>query len=60
MMTRRWPDRHGVAVVLLDQLRKRAPRTFLTEISGTNGLAGAADATLVLNGPRAKRMRCRM
>ena len=31
---------------------RRGPTDFLTEVSGTNGLAGAADATLVLKRPR--------
>jgi hypothetical protein len=35
----------------LTRFAKRAPRTF-SEASGTNGLAGAADATLVLKRPQ--------
>ncbi|MGH3342631.1 MAG: AAA family ATPase [Carbonactinosporaceae bacterium] len=45
-------DDHGVAVVLVHHVRKAGSDDFLTEVSGTNGLAGAADATLVLKRPR--------
>ncbi len=41
-------DTYGVAVVLVHHVRKAGSDDFLTEVSGTNGLAGAADATLVL------------
>ncbi|MGH3341418.1 MAG: AAA family ATPase [Carbonactinosporaceae bacterium] len=45
-------DDHGVAVVLVHHVRKAEADDFLTEVSGTNGLTGAADATLVLKRPR--------
>ena len=45
-------DSHGVALVLVHHVRKAGSDDFLAEVSGTNGLAGAADATLVLKRPR--------
>ncbi|MCI0387086.1 winged helix-turn-helix transcriptional regulator, partial [Streptomyces sp. CNQ085] len=45
---------YGVAVVLVHHVRKAGSDDFLTEVSGTNGLAGAADATLVLKRARGK------
>jgi hypothetical protein len=45
-------DRYGVAVVLVHHVRKAGAEDFLEAVSGTNGLAGAADATLVLKRPR--------
>ncbi|PLW72578.1 AAA family ATPase [Streptomyces sp. SCUT-3] len=45
---KRLADHYGVAVVLVHHVRKAGSDDFLTEVSGTNGLAGAADATLVL------------
>ncbi|MEU4572550.1 hypothetical protein [Nonomuraea sp. NPDC023979] len=53
-MTRakRLADTYGVAVVLVHHVRKMASEHFLSEVSGTNGLAGAADATLVLKRAR--------
>ena len=41
-------DRYGVAIVLVHHVRKMASEDFLAEVSGTFGLAGAADATLSL------------
>jgi hypothetical protein len=45
-------DGHGVALVLVHHVRKAASDDYLSEVSGTNGLAGAADATLVLKRQR--------
>src|SRR5690606_8933003 len=45
-------DQYGVAVVLVHHVRKAGGDDFLSEVSGTNGLAGAADATLVLKRAR--------
>jgi hypothetical protein len=41
-----------LAVVLVHHVRKAGSEDFLTEVSGTNGIAGAADATLVLKRAR--------
>lgn len=55
-MTRikRVADHYGVAVVLVHHVRKAAAEDFLATVSGTNGLAGAADAVLVLERARAR------
>ncbi|MEQ4716020.1 AAA family ATPase [Nonomuraea sp. B19D2] len=45
-------DTFGVAVVLVHHVRKMGSDDFLAEVSGTNGLAGAADETLVLKRAR--------
>jgi hypothetical protein len=47
-------DSYGVAVLLVHHVRKAASEDFLAEVSGTNGLAGAADAVLVLKRARAQ------
>jgi AAA domain len=47
-------DDYGVAVVLVHHVRKAGSDDFLSEVSGTNGLAGAADATLVLKRARSQ------
>jgi hypothetical protein len=49
---KRLADTYGVAVLLVHHVRKMGSDDFLNEVSGTNGLAGAADATLVLKRPR--------
>lgn len=49
---KRLADEHAVAVVLVHHVRKAGADDFLEAVSGTNGLAGAADATLVLRRPR--------
>ena len=45
-------DNYGVAVVAVHHVRKAGSEDFLQEVSGTNGIAGAADATLVLKRAR--------
>jgi AAA domain len=49
---KRVADDYGVAFVLVHHVRKAGSEDFLAEVSGTNGLAGAADATLVLKRAR--------
>ncbi|MEU6409649.1 AAA family ATPase [Microbispora sp. NPDC046933] len=49
---KRLADSYGVAVVLVHHVRKMGSDDFLAEVSGTNGLAAAADATLVLKRAR--------
>jgi DNA-binding Lrp family transcriptional regulator len=51
---KRLADDYAVPVVLVHHVRKAASEDFLTEVSGTNGLAGAADAVLVLKRGRAQ------
>lgn len=51
---KRVADRHGVAILLVHHVRKAAAEDFLATVSGTNGLAGAADAVLVLERARAQ------
>ncbi len=45
---KRLADNYAVPFVLVHHVRKAASEDFLVEVSGTNGVAGAADATLVL------------
>ncbi|GII20841.1 AAA family ATPase [Planosporangium mesophilum] len=45
-------DAYGVAILLVHHVRKASSDDFLAEVSGTNGIAGAADATLVLKRAR--------
>jgi len=49
---KRIADHYGIAIVLVHHVRKAGADDFLAEVSGTNGLAGAADATLVLKRSR--------
>jgi hypothetical protein len=49
---KRVADHFGIAIVLVHHVRKAGSDDFLAEVSGTNGLAGAADATLVLKRAR--------
>lgn len=49
---KRIADHYGIAVVLVHHVRKAGSDDFLESVSGTNGLAGAADATLVLRRAR--------
>lgn len=49
---KRIADQRGIAVVLVHHVRKMGSDDFLTEVSGTNGLAGASDAVLVLKRSR--------
>jgi len=49
---KRLTDHYAVPFVLVHHVRKAGAEDFLTEVSGTNGLAGAADATLVLKRAR--------
>ncbi|MGX1975480.1 AAA family ATPase [Streptomyces kronopolitis] len=49
---KRIADYYGIAMVLVHHVRKAGSDDFLAEVSGTNGLAGAADATLVLKRSR--------
>jgi hypothetical protein len=47
-------DRYGVPFVLVHHVRKADAADFLDTVSGTNGLAGAADSVLVLKRARGK------
>lgn len=49
---KRIADHYGIAIVLVHHVRTAGADDFLAEVSGTNGLAGAADATLVLKRAR--------
>jgi hypothetical protein len=51
---KRLADRHAVAFLVVHHVRKAGSEDFLSEVSGTNGIAGAADATLVLKRGRGK------
>lgn len=43
-----WSDRHGVSVVVCHHTRKQGSDDFVDTVSGSHGLAGAADAVLVM------------
>jgi hypothetical protein len=45
---KRLADTYGVAILLVHHVRKAGSDDFLATVSGTNGIAGAADAVLVL------------
>lgn len=45
-------DHYGVAIVVIHHVRKAASEDFLQTVSGTNGIAGAADALLVIERAR--------
>jgi hypothetical protein len=47
-----WATRHGVAVLIVHHTRKAKDDDYLATVSGTHGLAGAADAVLVLTRSR--------
>ncbi|MPY99444.1 MAG: AAA family ATPase [Actinophytocola sp.] len=49
---KRIADDYGIAIVLLHHVRKAGAEDFLAEVSGTHGIAGAADAVLVLKRSR--------
>lgn len=51
---KRLADKHAVAFLVVHHVRKAGSDDFLAEVSGTNGIAGAADATLVLKRGRGK------
>ena len=51
---KRLADQHGVAVLVVHHTRKAVSEDFLDAVSGTNGLAGSADAVLVLRRTRGK------
>lgn len=51
---KRLADTYAVPILLVHHVRKAAAEDFLATVSGTNGLAGAADAVLVLERPRAQ------
>jgi AAA domain len=49
---KRIADNYGIAMVMVHHVRKAGSEDFLQEVSGTNGIAGAADATMVLKRAR--------
>ncbi|WP_051341957.1 AAA family ATPase [Pseudonocardia spinosispora] len=51
---KRLADTYAIPIVLVHHVRKASSEDFLATVSGTNGLAGAADAVLVLERSRAQ------
>lgn len=51
---KRLADTYAIPIVLVHHVRKAASEDFLQTVSGTNGLAGAADAVLVLERARSQ------
>jgi hypothetical protein len=51
---KRLADRYGVAILVVHHTRKASAEDFTDTVSGTNGLAGSADAVLVLRRSRGK------
>lgn len=49
---KRIADAYGVAILLVHHVRKMASEDFLETVSGSNGIAGASDAVLVLRRAR--------
>jgi hypothetical protein len=45
-------DRHGIAILVIHHTRKASADDYVDSVSGTHGLAGAADAVLVLSRSR--------
>lgn len=45
-------DHFGVAVLIVHHTRKSAAEDFIESVSGTNGISGAADATVVMRRAR--------
>lgn len=49
---KRVADEHQVAILVVTHVRKMGAVDFLEQVSGTNGIAGAADCTIVLTRSR--------
>lgn len=48
-------DRHGIAVILVTHTRKMGDEDVFATVTGSTGLTGAADTTLVLRRPRGEK-----
>lgn len=46
---KRFADEHGICILLIHHLRKMKDNDVFNQISGTNGIAGAADTMMVLS-----------